>query len=72
MLGTENTALNSQTIEKCCLGVGPVAQWLSSHILLQWPRVRHFGSQVWTYALLVNPRCGRCPTYQVEEDGHGR
>ena len=22
-------------------------------------------------ALLVKPCCGRCPTYKVEEDGHG-
>ena len=26
---------------------------------------------MWTYAPLVKPCCGRCPTYKVEEDGHG-
>ena len=51
--------------------VGQVVQWLSSHILLKWPRVCQFRSQVWTYALLVRPCCGRRPTYKVEEDRHG-
>ena len=44
---------------------------LSSHVPLQWPGVHWFGSWVWTYAPLVKPCCGRCPTYKVEEDGHG-
>ena len=30
-----------------------------------------FGSQVWTYAPLIKPCCGRHPTYKVEKDGHG-
>ena len=33
------------------------------------------GSPVWILgsdmALLGTPCCGRCPTYKVEEDGHG-
>ena len=33
---------------------GPVAQWLSVHVLLQWPRVHPFGSQVRTWHHLAN------------------
>ena len=35
-------------IKKKTLGVGPVAQQLSSHVLLSWPGVHQFGSRVWT------------------------
>ena len=31
------------------LGAGPMAEWLSSRTLLQWPRIHQFGSQAWTY-----------------------
>ena len=48
-----------------------MVQQLSSHVPLQWPGVHRFGSQVQTCALLVKPCCGRCPTCEVEEDGHG-
>ena len=30
-------------------GAGPVAEWLSSHALLRWPRVRRFRSWAWTW-----------------------
>ena len=30
-------------------GAGLVAQWLSLCVLLRWPSVRWFGSQVWTW-----------------------
>ena len=43
-------------------GAGPVIQQLSSHDPVWQPRVHQFGSWVWTYALLVKPCCGRCPT----------
>ena len=52
------------------VGGSLVAQQLSLHVLLQQPRVDRFGYWVWTYTLLVKPRCGRCPTYKVEDDGH--
>ena len=53
-------------------GAGPVAQWLSLHVLLLGslgfagsdPRCRH--GTTWQ-----KPCCGRFPTYKVEEDGHG-
>ena len=48
-----------------------VAQRLNSHVLL----LGGLGSPVWIpgadMALLGPPCCGRCPTYKVEEDGHG-
>ena len=49
----------------------PVGSAVKSRVPLQWPSVHQFGSQVWTYAPLVKPCCGRCPTNKVEEDGHG-
>ena len=53
-------------------GGQPVAQWLSSHVLLLGgpgftgsdPRCGH--GNTWQ-----KPCCGRCPMYKVEEDGHG-
>ena len=48
-----------------------MAQQLSAHVLLQWPRVRRFGSRVQDRASFSKPCCGRRPTYKVEEDGHG-
>ena len=62
---------NEGYLQILTLGAGPVVQWLSSHVLLQWLRVCWFGSQVWTYAPLVKPCCGRGPTCKVEEDRHG-
>ena len=53
------------------MGAGPVVQWVSWPVLLWRPGVRWFGSQVWTYTLLVKLCYGRHPTYKVEEDGHG-
>ena len=35
-------------------GASPAMQQLSSHVLLQWPGVRRFGSRVWTYAALAS------------------
>ena len=34
---------------------------LSSHVLLQWPRVHRFRSQVQTYTPLIKPCCGGIP-----------
>ena len=52
-------------------GACPVAQQVSLHIPLWWPR----GSPVWILGVdmapLGKPCCGRRPTYKVEEDGHG-
>ena len=52
-------------------GAGLVAQWLSVHILLWWPRIHWFWILGADMAPLVKPCCARCPTYKVEEDGHG-
>ena len=57
--------------QKRILGASLVAQWLSAHILLlaaQGSLVRILGMDM---ALLGKPCSGRCPTYKVEEDGHG-
>ena len=40
---------------------GPVAEWLSAHIPLQWPGVHWFGFRAWTYALFIKPCCGGIP-----------
>ena len=48
-----------------------MAQRLSLHVPLQWPRVRWFRSWVQTYAQFVKSFCGRRATYKVEEDRHG-
>ena len=37
-----------------CPGAGPLAQWLSAHIILRRPGVRWFGSQVWTWHRLAS------------------
>ena len=58
-------------IKKKISGACPMGQQLSSHIPLQQPQVCRFRSWVRTYALLFKLCCGRCPTYKVEEDGHG-
>ena len=44
-------------------GAGLMAQRLSLHVPLWWPKVRQFQSQVQTHAPLVKPYCGRRPTY---------
>ena len=43
------------------LGASPVAEWLSSRALLQWPGIHGFRSWAWTYALLIKPCCGGIP-----------
>ena len=53
------------------IGVSPVVQRLSLHVLLWQPGVGEFRSWVRTYTLLIKPCCGRHPTSKVEEDGHG-
>ena len=55
---------------KNALWASPVAQQLSSHILLRWPGVHRLVSRVQTYTPLIKPCCGRRPTYKVEEDEH--
>ena len=35
-------------------GAGLVAQWLSAHVQLQWPRVHCFGFRVWTWHHLAS------------------
>ena len=40
---------------------GLVVQWVSSCALLLWPTAHGFGSQVWTYVLLIKPCCGGVP-----------
>ena len=44
----EKSSINGQG------GAGQVAQWLSSHVLLQQPGVHRFGSQVWTWHHLAS------------------
>ena len=51
-------------------GASLVAQQLSSCALLRRPRVRWFGSWAQMYAPLMEPCCGRHPTYKIEDDGH--
>ena len=48
-----------------------MVQRLSAHVPLLQPGIRRFRTQAQTYAPLVKPCSGRCPTYKVEEDGHG-
>ena len=57
-------------IKKTIAGASPVAQWLSSHALCWWPGVCEFGSQAWTYTLLIKPCCGGIPYTKIEEDWH--
>ena len=38
-----------------------VAEWLSSHTPLGWPRVHWFRSWAWTYAALIKPCSGGVP-----------
>ena len=65
-------SISAMLVKSCGLpGASPVAQRLSSHVPLRWPGVRQFRSRVGIYAPLIKPRCGRRPTYKVEEDGHG-
>ena len=47
---------------------GTVVKCAHSTWVAQGSPVRILGSDV---ALLGKPRCGRHPTYKVEEDGHG-
>ena len=42
-------------------GAGLVPQWLSSRVPFQRPGVCEFGSQAWTYTLLIKPCCGGVP-----------
>ena len=43
-----------------------MAQQLSPRAPLWLPGVHRFGSWAWTYTLLINPCCGRCPTYKKQ------
>ena len=47
-------ALGSSHENLSTLGAGPVAQWLSLHVLLGWPGVRRFGSRVRTWHRLAS------------------
>ena len=46
-----------------------VAYWSISHTLLQFPRVRGFGSQAQTYTLFIKPCCDGIP-HKIQEDWH--
>ena len=50
-----------KTHENNSRGAGPMVQRLSSHILLRWPRVHWFGSQVWTWHCLANHTAAGVP-----------
>ena len=43
-----------RSLSSLVLGVAPVVQRLSAHILLQWPGVRRFGSQVQPWHCLAS------------------
>ena len=54
------------------LGAGSVVQRLSSHIpLLGSPGFTSLDPGCRHGTTWQKPCCGRCPTYKVEEDGHG-
>ena len=62
--------MDAFSIKVYILGAGSVVQRLSSHALLQRPRVHGFGSWVQNYVPLIKPCCGRSPIDKVKEDGH--
>ena len=64
-------ALLFQHFKTWAKGADPVAQQFSSRALLRQPGVHQFRCWAQTYASLIKPRYSRCPTYKVEEDGHG-
>ena len=47
--GTEWVKDREKPFKKATQGAGPVAQWLSVHILLWRPGVHRFGSRGWTW-----------------------
>ena len=53
------------------LGAGPVAQWLSVHVPLRWPRVCWFGSRVRTWHCSSSHAVVGIPHIKLEENGHG-
>ena len=57
--------------KKTSEGAGPVAQRLSSRVLLLGCLGFAGSDPGAEMAPLDKPCCGRCPTYKVEEDGHG-
>ena len=57
-------------ILKAAAGASPVAQWLSSHVLLLGSSGGLDPGCGYSIAW-QKPCCGRCPTYKVEEYGHG-
>ena len=57
---------------ECGEGAGPLAQRLGSHVpLLGGPGFASSDPGCGHGTAWQKPRCGRCPTYKVEEDGHG-
>ena len=56
-------------IKRHRVGAGPVAEWLSSCALLQWPGVHGFGSWMWTCTLLIKLHCGGIPQTKQRKSG---
>ena len=51
-------------------GASLVAQWLSAHVLLQWPEFTSLDPGCGHGTVLDKPCCGGRPTYKEVEDGH--
>ena len=50
-------------------GASPAAEWLRSCTPFRQPGVSRFRSWVWTYTLLIRPRCGSIPHKKQRKTG---
>ena len=57
----EESLLSVFTKKSVNYGAGPVVQWISLCAPLWQPGVHGFGSQAWTYTLLIKSCCGGIP-----------
>ena len=59
------------SVKKINAGARPVTQLLSLHVLLLGGLGFAGSDPGCGHGMPGKPCCGRCPTYKVEEDGHG-